>query len=308
MEKNLRPSIFKRLLALIVDFIILGVVGFTSGLFLEDFYVSLGVYGTLVGSSITILYFGILQSSINNGRSIGKMALGLKVTDLQGEYLTPGKSFLRAFIVFFPIMNAGIFSGGTVMVFILMLIILSLFATFYLILVNKSRRCLHDLLVASVVTFDWVESFEINEANDRSTKKLIPIFGLGVLMVGLALYQTFAETPLSQLLQAKEKIEQVEGVIAVNEITSGTTTFSSTSEPTRTYTSVKLTVRIDDINEASDINSRYFDDFYKIIRSEIPNSENMDEITITLYYGFNIGIASKTRSVTKTIERPGANS
>jgi hypothetical protein len=88
MDKELRPSVFKRLLALIVDFIILGIIGYVSGLFLEDFYVSLGKYGTLIGRTITIIYFSILQSSIGKGQTVGNKAIGAKVTNLQGEYLS----------------------------------------------------------------------------------------------------------------------------------------------------------------------------------------------------------------------------
>jgi len=302
MDKNLRPSIFKRLLALIIDFVLLGIIGYISSLFLEDFYVSLGKYGTLIGSTITVTYFSILQSSVGKGQTIGKKIIGAKVTDLKGEYLTIGKSFLRSSIVFFPIMNVEIFSGGNGMIVILMLVLLSIFASFYLILINKSRRCLHDILVHSVVTNEDVQEFELSESNDRSTKKLIPIAVLAALMIGTGIYQIFTENKLSQLLAAKSKIEEQPGVITVNEVKSSTTTYSSPDESTRTYTSIKVTVRINDKAEASNLNSKYFDDFYKILKNEIPDSQTVDGVTISLYYGFNIGIASKTQSVTKTIE------
>jgi uncharacterized RDD family membrane protein YckC len=302
MDKKLRPSIFKRLLALIVDFIILGIIGYISGLFLEDFYVSLGKYGTLIGSTITVFYFSILQSKIGKGQSIGKMAIGAKVTDLKGNYLTIEKSFLRSFILFFPIMNVEIFSSGNGLIVIVMLIMLSTFASFYLILANKSRRCLHDVLTPSVVTNLEVTQFEIDELNDKSKKKIIPIGILGLLMIGMGMYLTFIENPLSQLLEVKKKIESHEGVILVNEIKSATTTNIST-EPAQTYTSIKITVRIDNKDEASNINSKYFKEFYDIIKTGIPESGNVDRISISLYYGYNIGIASKKRSVTKTFEK-----
>lgn len=303
MDKELRPSIFKRLLALIVDFIILGVIGYVSGLFLEEFYVSLGKYGTLIGSTITIIYFSILQSSIGKGQTIGKKAIGAKVTNLQGEYLSLEKSFLRSFIVFFPIMNVEIFSGGNGMLIIVMLLVLTIFASFYFILINKSRRCLHDILIKSIVINQDVSNIEIDEQNDRSNKKLIPIGLIAVLMIGMGIYQTFSENTLSQLLSAKEKIENVDGVITVNEVKSSTTTYSITNEPSRTYSSVQITVRIDDKNEASNLESEYFDSFYQIIKDEVPESHDVDGVSITLYYGYNIGIASKTQSVTKTIEK-----
>lgn len=303
MDKKLRPSIFKRLLALIVDFIILGIMGYISGLFLEDFYVSLGKYGTLVGSSITIVYFSILQSSIGKGQTLGKKAIGAKVTNLNGEYLSLDKSFLRSFIVFFPIMNLEIFSNGSNLLILLILLMLTIFASFYFILVNKSRRCLHDILFDSIVTNQEVIDIEIDEQNDRSKKKLIPIGVICILMIGMGIYQTFSENTLSQLLSAKEKIESVDGVITVNEVKSSTTTYSNTNESSSTYTSVEITVRINDKNEVNNLESIYFDDIYQIIKDEVPDSENVDGIFITLYYGYNIGIASKKQSVTKTFDK-----
>lgn len=303
MDKKLRPSIFIRLLALIVDFIILGIIGYISGLFFEDFYVSLGKYGTLIGSSVTIVYFSILQSSIGKGQTLGKNAIGAKVTDLKGQYLSLDKSFLRSFIVFFPILNVEIFSGGSGMLIILMLLMLITFSSFYFILVNKSRRCLHDILINSIVTNKEVIDIEIDEQNDRSNKKIIPIGVIAILMIGMGIYQTFSENTLSQLLSAKEKIENVDGVISVNQIESSTTTYSSTNELSRTYSSVEIKVRINDKNEASDLESMYFDIFYQIIKDEVPESEDVNAVSITLYYGYNIGIASKTKSVTKTFEK-----
>lgn len=303
MDKKLRPSIFKRLLALIADFIILGIMGYISGLFLEDFYVSLGKYGTLVGSSITIVYFSILQSSIGKGQTLGKKAIGAKVTNLNGEYLSLDKSFLRSFIVFFPIMNLEIFSNGSNLLILLILLMLTIFASFYFILVNKSRRCLHDILFDSIVTNQEVIDIEIDEQNDRSKKKLIPIGVICILMIGMGIYQTFSENTLSQLLSAKEKIESVDGVITVNEVKSSTTTYSNTNESSSTYTSVEITVRINDKNEVNNLESIYFDDIYQIIKDEVPDSENVDGIFITLYYGYNIGIASKKQSVTKTFDK-----
>lgn len=302
MDKKLRPSIFKRLLALLLDMLVLGAIGYISGFFLEDFYVSLGKYGTLVGSTVTILYFSVLQSKIGKGQSMGKMAIGAKVTDLYGQYLTFEKSLLRSFILFFPIMNVEIFSGGEGMITVVMLLLLSFFASLYFILVNKSRRSLHDLLVSSIVTNQEVTEIQVDELNDRSVKKIIPIAAIGAVMIGMALYTTLTENRLHELLEVKKKIEDREGVIVVNEVKSGRTTTSSPNKPDKTYTSISITIRVSNKEDIS-TNSGFFKEFYDIIRKEIPDAENVDRVTISLYYGYNIGIASSTRRVTKTFTK-----
>jgi uncharacterized RDD family membrane protein YckC len=49
----------------------------------------------LIIYAISIFYFAIMESSKAQA-SVGKMALGIKVTDLEGNRITFGKSFLRA--------------------------------------------------------------------------------------------------------------------------------------------------------------------------------------------------------------------
>lgn len=303
MDKSLRPSVIKRVLALAIDFIILGIIGYLSGFVLESFYVALGKYGTLFGSAIVITYFAVLQSNIGQGQSLGKKALNIKVTDLQGEYLALGSSFLRAFILFFPVMNIEMLSSmGTGMLIFAMLLVLTILISIYFTLVNSSRRSLHDMLASSIVTFQEVSDFEVSEQNDRTTKKIIPITVFALLMLSLGVYQTFAHNAIAQMLSVKEIIEQKEGVLTVNEVNANTTTVTHLGEPSRTYSSINLKVRIDNESEANNTESRYFDEFYDVIRKELPESEDVDVVSITLFYGYNIGIASKTKSVTKTFE------
>ena len=297
MDKKLRPSVFKRALALLIDYMILGIIGLILGLFFEDFFVSMGKYGTLIGTVIAISYFSIFQSKIGDGQSLGKMAINSKVTDLNGEYLSFNKSFLRAFILVFPIMNIEFLASGKGMIVMMSIVSLLMLASMYLVIVNKSRRCLHDLIIPSVVVYQSVSSIELEESNDRTYIKIIPLSILVALGLGMGLYQTFVATELSPLLSAKDKIENQEGVIGVNRIESSVTTNYTTNSPNNTFSSIAVTVRIDDMIEASDVDSDYFGTVHDIIKEEVPEYKNADVILITLYYGYNIGIANKTRSV-----------
>lgn len=302
MNKNLRPSFFKRLLALLIDSAILGIVGSLSGFFLEDFYASLGQYGTLLGSVIVMAYFSIFHSAIGQGQTFGKRAIGAKVIDLQGRYLSFDKSLLRSAILVLPTMNLELFSGGGGMMVVIVLLMLLIFSCIYLCLVNLSRRSLHDILVGSIVVKKQMEAIEVEEASDRTPRKLIPIAIVAAVLIGLAIYQSLSQNALAQLMAAKRRIEEQPGVLVVNEVKSGTTTYFATGKPTTAATFVSLKVRIDDKEEASNLNSKYFNDFYKIVLEEVPDARSVDGVVITLYYGYNIGIASKTTSVTKTIK------
>lgn len=304
MEEQFRPSIIKRLLALIIDFIILGIIGYVSGFFLEDFYVSLGIYGTLFGTVIAIIYFSIFQSSIGKGQTPGKKFMRAKVTDLKGEYLTLEKSFLRSSILFFPFLNTSLFAGRYETIIILLILSLINLITHYFILVNKSRRCLHDILISSVVTYQNVTEIDIDPQNDRSIKKIVPI---GIIAAFLFIVSTFVidttiKDALKNMYSIKEKIENIDGVITVSGIKENTSTHYSLGESSETNTTIQVELKINDKEEIKNTDSQYFYDIYDIIKREIPEYTDMDAVIITLYYGYDIGIAKKNESVTKVFE------
>lgn len=72
---------WRRIGALVVDTLVLGVLGSVAGLFLEDIFVQLGGWGRLIGFVVSITYFGVMNSSLANGQTIGKRILNIKVVD-----------------------------------------------------------------------------------------------------------------------------------------------------------------------------------------------------------------------------------
>src|SRR5690348_8484732 len=68
-----------RILALIIDSIILGLLGILLGLLFGDFFMSLGSWGRLVGFVIFVFYFGLLQGPFGNGQSLGKKICKIRV-------------------------------------------------------------------------------------------------------------------------------------------------------------------------------------------------------------------------------------
>jgi uncharacterized RDD family membrane protein YckC len=304
MDKHLRPSLLKRVVAILIDFLILGIVGFLSGLFLEEFYVSMGVYGTLFGSLIVVTYFGILHSHINNGQSIGKRIIDAHVVNLDGTYLSLPKSFLRACIIYLPIMNVAIFPSSKAVVPMVVLLILVLISTIYFTLINKSRRGLQDILVGTVVVNLNAHEFELNELNDRSKKKLIPIVIVGLLMMGIGFYLMFSSNYLHELLNVRDLIEQRDEVISVYKIESKTTTTSKlgSDEPTETYSSYIISVWVNNQDLVKTDTSGLFEEYYEILKQEVPLAKNADFIIVTASYGYNIGISSRSTSMSKTFE------
>ena len=114
-----------RVVAAIIDGVVLAVVQFVLNLFIDDFATR-----NLVNTVVGWLYYAGLESSARQA-TLGKMALGLAVTDLQGNRI----SFLRATGRYF----AKILSA------------LILLIGFIMVAFTEKKQGLHDMLASTLV-------------------------------------------------------------------------------------------------------------------------------------------------------------
>ncbi|KPJ61153.1 MAG: hypothetical protein AMS15_06060 [Planctomycetes bacterium DG_23] len=141
------PGIFayagfwRRLVAIIIDWIVLMVaglvIGFTLGLFLIRGGVSAQSGRTvakILGMTIGWLYFALMESSVKQA-TLGKMALGLMVTDLNGGRISFARATGRHF--------AKIISA-------LLLLIGFVMAGF-----TSRKQALHDMIASCLVIRQW---------------------------------------------------------------------------------------------------------------------------------------------------------
>jgi uncharacterized RDD family membrane protein YckC len=124
-----------RFLAYIIDGVILNVINYALGFAVGMLFFSrnpegAGLAGGLVGIASTWLYYGLMESSSNQG-TLGKMACGLKVTDLNGERISFGKASGRFFGM--------IISGMILLIGYLMCIW------------TERKQCLHDIMAGTLV-------------------------------------------------------------------------------------------------------------------------------------------------------------
>ena len=96
---------WKRTAAYLIDFIIFSVIGYavvfvigvmlyTNDPYIDDFTVEL--FGSLVGIISTWIFYAAFESSLKQATP-GKMALGIIVTDLEGNRISFGKASGRFF-------------------------------------------------------------------------------------------------------------------------------------------------------------------------------------------------------------------
>jgi len=67
--------------AYLLDILVLGITGLILGLFLGDTFVHMGGQSMLVGFFIALLYFGLGNSAIFNGQTLGKKIVNLQVVE-----------------------------------------------------------------------------------------------------------------------------------------------------------------------------------------------------------------------------------
>ncbi len=143
MENIKLAGIGKRILALIIDWIVISLVQttvntiFFSGAALSisdllrgdeiDTQALAGIIGTshLVSLAIYLLYDGLLTSSDRQG-TLGKMALKIKVVNESGQKLSQNESLLRAFM---KIVSSSICCIG-----------------YFIAFFNKKEQSLHDIV------------------------------------------------------------------------------------------------------------------------------------------------------------------
>ena len=125
-----------RVIASIIDGILIQIVVFVGAFFImrlvmgEGTEESLQIVANLVGLVITWLYYTLLESS-NWQATLGKKAVGLKVTDLQGEQIGFGRANARYWS---KILSALILMIG-----------------FLMVAFTEKKQGLHDMIASTLV-------------------------------------------------------------------------------------------------------------------------------------------------------------
>lgn len=160
VETETVVSLWKRLFAYIIDAtFILGGVSSLAALSLPDAIFKIGDYSVFIGLILTFAYFGIMNSEICKGQTLGKSITGLKVVNKDGNYLTIQQSLVRTLILIICLTIPYMFFAESTIIarpkseFYFLLAALTAGILFDLLfLFNfKTRQTLHDLAVGSYV-------------------------------------------------------------------------------------------------------------------------------------------------------------
>jgi len=153
----------RRLGALIFDLIFLYFFARIIVWAFGDILLPLAKYAEILAHILFLLYFALGASPAGRGKTIGKIMLGIRVTNLDGESVSFGQAFIRTFMLY-PIIVASLVNlitfdpGNSSLNEVLLretipylIFIPLLFSNFFAIAFNPYRQGCHDYLCKTMV-------------------------------------------------------------------------------------------------------------------------------------------------------------
>ena len=283
---------WRRIAALIIDFIILGLIGAILGGLFGDLFVKLGSYGRLLGYGIALLYFGSLNSSIGKGKTLGKRLMGIEVVNRQGNHISPGLSFLRFAILGAPFfLNNTIHGECNIIINVLEFLIVGALgiSIVYLFVFNTgTRQSVHDIILSTYV----IKSPNTGEIPKKSVWKVHYVilaliisflFIVGVILSSIYKKQDLPLQPLREKLMASGQYHNV--IVSAN-----IAKYWNSSRGVKTEK--KLFIVLFQKSKDLDITQTTKRTTGMII-SDFPQlTQGVDKISIMSVYGYDIGIWS----------------
>ena len=280
---------WRRIFAFLIDSILLGIVGATLGFFFFDEFAKLGQSGRLIGFVIAILYFGLLNSSIGNGQTIGKRLLKIKVISaVDDNLISLPKSAWRYIVLALPFYcnNLTLPLENQLLMILLALVVFGMGGLlFYLYIFNrKTRQSLHDLAAKTLV----VQNIEGGRPYQPGVWKghFVIAATLIVLIVGGALLGVpiIAKTgTFPEMLTLQQELIGKPDINAASVVAG--TSYSNAGESN--FTAVTIVVS-DEQMMSEDV----AEDIVLSTFSFCPSSKDKNLLKVTITYGYDIGIST----------------
>lgn len=304
-EKPPIASIWYRLVAFLIDGIILAAPAYAFGFTFFRWSESLGQGGCLVGFIVALLYFGLLDSKIGNGQTLGKRLLELRVVDRDGAALSPGRAGLRFLIFGVPYFLNGVWidvdllhpslSRELLGAMLMWGVFGVLVAIVYLFIFNRrTRQSLPDLVVGSFVVHTTEPTRQINLSTPR----------LHIALVSSWLVLTLIALVVSVFVQQPTQIESLRPMAELRNSLRTRLSLSQVSVAARTTYFVgtggnKSVVSYLLIDASGRGRSRSADhalqqSIARIVLDLQPDLLGKTYLSISISHGFDFGIASWT--------------
>lgn len=290
-QKRIISGFWRRILAMFVDSVILGLIGLIIGILGFSFLSKLGFSGRLFGFAIALSYFGIGNSSLRYGQTPGKKLLRIRVVDGAGQTISVGKSVIRYVVLGAPFfLNNAVLpytlAFSRVAILILGLIIFGVGGSIiYLYIFNRrTRQSLHDLAVGSYVV-KAVQTSPVDAGSVwRGHLLIVGIWMTLTLVFGIA--SSFVFTRIKLFPEIIPLHEQICKSVNVKKATVFVgKSWSSEGDTAYMKVNVFWKGKPEDFEEAAK-------KVVKIVIQQYPRVFERDVLAVTVVYGYDIGISS----------------
>jgi predicted Zn-dependent protease/uncharacterized RDD family membrane protein YckC len=282
---------WRRVGAFFIDSLLLGLLGFILGLAFESTFVEIGSWGRLVGFSIALIYFSIMNSNVGNGQTIGKKLLKLRVVNSDNQTIGLGRSIVRYVVFATPfslngahLTNEAMFSW--LMYPVSLVLFGGIFSILYLYVFNRvTRQSLHDLAVGSYVVNAGVEKQEVGSV--WNVHLIIVVLLFFISAIAPVFTSKLAQTePFKEMLMVQAALSS-EPEVTYSTISTSVSVFSSINEGTKgtSYVSAQAFLSSNKVSD-SDLARR----LAEIIVINYPEARKKDTLIVSLTYGYDIGI------------------
>ena len=286
----------RRFFAFLIDSLAIGLAGRLSGLVFGDIYAQLGNSGLLIGAIVVLLYFGICNSKITNGQTLGKKILKIRVVNRDSKPISVSKSFLRAsWFTIFMVFNGSSFSNSSCVPLVIvvgtLIFSISILEIYFVVVNKKTLQSLHDLSIDSFVVSAKSEG-QISYTNKKSSLyggAAIPV----ILLIAFTGLNLFAKnTYVADMVKIIEVINSKLPVYNTSMYRhSETTTALSGESSTTKYINVTVIKKNkNENNEALAVK------IAKIVFDSKFTFNEGETLCITIVEGYDIGIASSFTS------------
>ena len=290
-----------RLWALFIDCVGLIIIGYLLAIPLGKELAQLGSWGIMVGFLIALIYFGLLNSKLGKGQTLGKRLNNIKVVNQNGEYLSLPRSLGRTLILIAPYFCTGINLPASFLLtpfgaiidfsfFVFSFGIGTGFIYFY-IFNRRTRQSIHDLIAGSFVVSSKLKGAVNPAPVARVHYKFFFIYLLVfILLAAIGILTPNSDNTKRLILQRNlyriDKVWQTHAVF-------GAFTESGHRTP---FVTVVLT-----LHEAPADIKRTIQEAAEIVFASYPEIKTKSWLEITVANGYNIGIARSYESVSEKL-------
>ncbi|MBI3555242.1 MAG: RDD family protein [Deltaproteobacteria bacterium] len=304
---------WRRIGAMLVDTIILGILGTGLGFLFKDQFVQMGDSGRLVGLGVILIYYGVMNSRIAGGQTLGKKLLGIRVSDGNGAGIAIWRSMARTLVYSVPLLLNGahlhgeIFETAPAAYVLFLVIFVGNFGIFYFYAFNRrTRQSLHDLATGTFVV--RASSDAVVSAPYQSIWwPHLAVFSVAVVgcILGTRHFENMAkgDNSMQALKDVSVELDKIPG-ISDSSVFVGATDFVQSGQGVkhsgeREWVRATVVLKIKPPSIA-DVQKQ----IARIVLAKYPDAINKNELTVIVSYGYNIGIAGSIENF-KDSKKPG---